>query len=195
MVEISVLLRIFTITHWLFQIVSDCEFFRFCFTNLFCEIFRNQSVVSCCVTEDLSCQTLTRFKVCFTISCQFIQNNSVISWVNDNCNTSMVFSSRAKHRRTTDINVFNCIGISHIWFQNSFFEWVKVNHNKVNQFNVIIFCSLKVAVKVATSQKAAVNIWMKCFHTTVHHFRKTSHIINRDSLHTCFIKHNLSPTS
>ena len=45
LIEVCVLLRVFTVTHRLLEVISQSEFFRFCFTHLSCEVFRNQSVV------------------------------------------------------------------------------------------------------------------------------------------------------
>ena len=194
LVEVCVLLRVFTITHWLLEVISQSEFFRFCFTHLSCEVFCNQSVVWSCVTVYFCCQTLASFVSCFTVCWQFVKNNSIVSRIYNNCYASVVFSRWTKHWWPTDIDVFNCVSIGHVWFENSLLEWVKVYHNKVDKFDIIVLSRLKVAMKVTTSEETTVDIWMKSLHTTVHHFWETSYIINGNGVNTSIVKGNFGTT-
>ena len=55
LVEVCILLRVFTVTHGLLEVIGQSEFFRFAFTHLSCEVFCNQGIISCSVTENLGC--------------------------------------------------------------------------------------------------------------------------------------------
>ena len=194
LVEVCVLLRVFTVTHRLLKVISQSEFFRFCFTHLSCEVFRNQSIVWSCVTVYFCCQTLASFVACFAVRWQFVKHNSIVSRIYHNCHASVVFRCGTKHRWPTDIDVFNRISISYVWFEDGFLEWVKVYHNKVDKFNIIVFSRLKVAIEVTTSEETTVDIWVESLYTTVHHFWETSHIVDGDSVYPSIVKGNFSTT-
>ena len=51
LVEVRILLRVFTVAHRLLEVVSQGQFLWLCLTNLSSEIVRNEGVVGCGVTE------------------------------------------------------------------------------------------------------------------------------------------------
>ena len=99
----------------------------------------------------------------------------------------MIFSRRAQHRGATDVNIFHRVRILYTWLENGFFKRIKVDHDQVNEFNLILLGRLQVAIQVPTSQEAAVNVWVESLDTAIHHLWKTSHIINSNGPHSFIV--------
>ena len=106
----------------------------------------------------------------------------------------MIFSRRAQHRGSTDVNIFHRVRILHTWLENGFFKRIKVHHDQVNELNLIVLGRLQVAIQVPTSQKPAVNVWVEGLDTAIHHLWKTSYIINGNSAHPSTIQSHLGST-
>ena len=51
LVEVCILLRVFSVAHGLFEVVGQGQFFRLCLTNLSGEIVRDEGIVGCGVAE------------------------------------------------------------------------------------------------------------------------------------------------
>ena len=71
----------------------------------------------------------------------------------------------------------------------------KIDHYKVNELYLIILSRFQVTIKITTSKKTTVDIWVKRLDTTVHHFWEASHIIDGNSFYPSIVKGNLGSTS
>ena len=99
----------------------------------------------------------------------------------------MIFSRRAQHRGPTDVNIFHCVRILNTRLENGFLKRIEVDHDQVNELNLIFPGRLQVAIQVPTSQETSVNVWMEGLDTAIHHLWKASHIINSNGAHSFIV--------
>mmetsp|Transcript_10065 Transcript_10065/g.27390 ORF Transcript_10065/g.27390 Transcript_10065/m.27390 type:complete len:542 (+) Transcript_10065:2169-3794(+) len=113
------------------------------------------------------------------------QKVCVIARIDHHAHMRVVLGRRPNHRRTTNINILNPVGVRHARLCHRGAERVQVDHQHVNHRNVMGGSSRHMRLVVTTRQQATVHPRMQRLDPAVHHFRKPRqllHALDRDPI-------------
>ena len=105
-----------------------------------------------------------------------IEDFVVLGGVCDDDDGAVVFGGGADHGGTADVDVFDRFGEGAIWLGNGGFERVKVDADKVDGLDVVLFHGGEVGGVVAEGEETAVDEGVEGFDAAVHHFGEAGEI-------------------
>ena len=161
-VESRFLMRVFAVAHILdFDELTRKAFGEVNLLTVFaqaCEIVGNHRVVAGGVAENFLSQSQSRGRAHFTFFFQFGKHLTVIGRIHNNRDTFMVFSRRADHCRTADIDIFDRVFKSAIRFGHRCFKRIEIDNDDIDGIDIVIGQSLHVFRIGTTGQDAGMNL-------------------------------------
>ena len=107
----------------------------------------------------------------------------VIFNVDDHIHKTMVLGRRADHRRPTDIDILDHLGVFRT-LGDGLFKWIKVHHNQIDRADVVLTHRRDMFVIIPQRQQPAMHNGVQSFHPSVHHLGEAGdlgHIFHRQT--------------
>ena len=187
LIECSFLMRVLAVTEILELDEGFAIYIRqtvFISVHFLGEVVCNGTVIEAGVKECFSGQFQTEIFIQGIILNPF-QDFAVLGWIHHDGHVFVVLCCRTNHGRTADIDIFNGFCSGYVWFGNGFTERIEVHSHQINAFDAVFLHSFHMFRIITDSEDASVNLGMQCFHTAIHHFRKSGHFGNRFYRNAC----------
>ena len=147
-----------------------------CFAILSRKPIGNRGIVSRCARKRFSGQTTACLQRCRSvIGLQFIEDQCVITRIDNNGNIRMVFCSASDHSRTAHIDILDA-GRIVIRLCNRFLKRIQIHNKQIDGANAMRQHGCFMLRIAPNGEKPAMNFRMQRFDTTIHHFRKTGQV-------------------
>src|SRR5262245_221718 len=98
----------------------------------------------------------------------------VICWVDNDRHGFVIFRGASNHRRTTDVDIFNCFGQRYASFCDRGLERIQIDHHQIDRVKTALTRFGFVLRVAATTYEAATQARMPGRHTPLEHVRKCS---------------------
>src|SRR5574344_3012890 len=131
----------------------------------------------------------TSFLGSIAICLDFIQYSLIIVRIADNCNRSPVLGSTAKHRRTSNVDMFNGILHGDIGFCYGLTERIKVHTDQVDSLYSIVLQLFHVLWDIPAGQESSMDFRMKSLDSAITDFRESCHVADACDLQSGFLQH------
>ena len=106
------------------------------------------------------------------------QQQGIVTWINHDCNTVMIFGACPEHGGTPNVDIFYNVLVTRIGPGQSFTKRIKIDHKKVDGLKPGGLQGLKVIGAVPTCQEPAMHGRMECLDTAIEHLRKSCDVFN-----------------
>ena len=179
-------MRVLTITEALLKVILKEELLvETCsLTHVSCNHHIVLSSVSVCLCRKLE----TGFLCCVAGLADLSDDLCIVLRVADYSHSTPVLCCRTKHRRTSYVDILDCIFHSHIRLCNCLLERIKVYTDHIDELDAVLLELCNVAVKVTTSKKTSVNLRMKGLYAAITDFRKSSDLADVDYSKSCILQ-------
>ena len=115
---------------------------------------------------------------------QFVDHCRIIFDIDDHIHKTVVLRGRADHRRATDIDILDHLGIFRP-FGDGFFKGIQVHHNQIDRANVMFVHRRDMFVIVTQRQQPTVHDGVQRLDPPVHHLGEAGDLGHILDLQTC----------
>ena len=179
-------MRVLTITEALLEIILEEELFiQACCLAHVCS---DHHVILCSMGICLSRKLETGFLSGVAVLTDFADDLGIILRIADYSHCAPVLCCATEHRRASYVYVLDCILHCHIRLCDCLLERIEVHTHHIDELDAVLFELRDVAVKIATSEKSAMNLRVKGLHATVTDFRETCDLADIDNLKSCILQ-------
>ncbi len=142
------------------------------------EVFRNHTVITCRQTKDLRSTPCTKIQVCFTLGFKLFDQSRIILSVTDDRGELMILCGTSKHRRSTDIDVFNGFFMGEIYFRNRLLEGIEIHNDVVDRMNRMFIDLCLMFRQIPSIEQSSMDLRVECFDTSIQHLRKLRDLLD-----------------